>query len=389
MFIARKITAGLKYYIVSVYYLSFGFFRKRYFQRKNSIVFVSTNGVGLGHLTRALGIARSVKKLNHEAGIIFFTTSPAINIVRDFGFKAYYLPNEREFPSGFLPSMWSRLFRNQLQEIFAIHHPKAFVFDGFKPYNGLCQAISGEKGMVSYWVIRRQRDIQAADELSYRESYFDEVLEPEELSWGPRCNNEENVAPVMLLSREEALSREQARKLLRIPENKIAVYIQLGAGAVNDIQSPILTALEILKDNEDCFLIVGESLLGQRMDYSLDSGFVLRDFPNSRYFNGFDLAISAAGYNTFHELLHFGVPTIFIPNENTGADDQVARAKRAFRAKAALLVRESIPSKDKHEAFSRAIREGLKRKTELKQNAMKLVPKNGSVAMAARIVSSL
>ena len=49
---------------------------------------------------------------------------------------------------------------------------------------------------------------------------------------------------------------------------------------------------------------------------------VVRDFPLSRRFRAFDLAVSAAGYNSFHELLRFGVPTLFIPNQDTALDDQ-------------------------------------------------------------------
>ena len=33
----------------------------------------------------------------------------------------------------------------------------------------------------------------------------------------------------------------------------------------------------------------------------------------------------AAGYNSYHEAIRFSVPTISIPNMNTGMDDQLAR----------------------------------------------------------------
>ena len=56
---------------------------------------------------------------------------------------------------------------------------------------------------------------------------------------------------------------------------------------------------------------------------------VVRDFPLSRRFRAFDLAVSAAGYNSFHELLRFGIPTLFIPNQDTALDDQQGRAQFA------------------------------------------------------------
>jgi UDP:flavonoid glycosyltransferase YjiC (YdhE family) len=56
---------------------------------------------------------------------------------------------------------------------------------------------------------------------------------------------------------------------------------------------------------------------------------VIREFPLSRRFRAFDLSVSACGYNSFHELLRFGIPTLFIPNQNTALDDQQGRVRWA------------------------------------------------------------
>ena len=52
----------------------------------------------------------------------------------------------------------------------------------------------------------------------------------------------------------------------------------------------------------------------------------VRLYPIARYLHGFDFAVSAAGYNAYHELLTCGLPTIFMPNENPMMDDQLGRA---------------------------------------------------------------
>jgi predicted glycosyltransferase len=49
-------------------------------------------------------------------------------------------------------------------------------------------------------------------------------------------------------------------------------------------------------------------------------------YPNSRYFNAFDLLVLAAGYNSVAEAFTFQAPAIFFPNTSTGSDDQVSRA---------------------------------------------------------------
>ena len=47
------------------------------------------------------------------------------------------------------------------------------------------------------------------------------------------------------------------------------------------------------------------------------------------FFNAFDASIQAGGYNSYHEVRKFGIPTIFYPNMKTGMDDQLARCKQA------------------------------------------------------------
>ena len=48
----------------------------------------------------------------------------------------------------------------------------------------------------------------------------------------------------------------------------------------------------------------------------------------------------AAGYNSYHEAIRFSVPTISIPNMNTGMDDQLARVEVAEEAGAMIVLRE-------------------------------------------------
>jgi UDP-N-acetylglucosamine:LPS N-acetylglucosamine transferase len=55
----------------------------------------------------------------------------------------------------------------------------------------------------------------------------------------------------------------------------------------------------------------------------------LTGFPNAAYFRAFDFVVSSAGYNSFHELLHFAVPTVFVPIEVSYLDNQVGRANYA------------------------------------------------------------
>ena len=107
-------------------------------------------------------------------------------------------------------------------------------------------------------------------------------------------------------------SRDDARNRLGVPDDSIVVYVQLGAGQINDIDSEIKITVDCLLDNEDIFIVIGESMLGERVKISNKRVTILRDYPNSLYFNAFDYSIQAGGYNSFHEMRSMKLPTLFI-----------------------------------------------------------------------------
>jgi UDP:flavonoid glycosyltransferase YjiC (YdhE family) len=121
------------------------------------------------------------------------------------------------------------------------------------------------------------------------------------------------------------------------------VYIQLGAGNINSIGSIVTQCLDILSQKKNVHVVIGESMIGSRLSIKGDRVQVLRDYPNSWYFNGFDVSIIAGGYNSFHEVVHHKLPSICIPNTKTGMDDQLARANAAGSAGAMIVLDDPEP----------------------------------------------
>ena len=70
-------------------------------------------------------------------------------------------------------------------------------------------------------------------------------------------------------------------------------------------------------------------MIGTRIEIDLPNVHIIRDYPNSQYFKGFDSVVQAGGYNSFHETRAFGLPALFYPNMETGMDDQLGRCKIA------------------------------------------------------------
>jgi UDP-N-acetylglucosamine--N-acetylmuramyl-(pentapeptide) pyrophosphoryl-undecaprenol N-acetylglucosamine transferase len=301
-------------------------------QHGNCVVMFPTNGVGFGHFTRMLALAKRMKAQDPDLEIIFFTTMPTLHLLKPYGIPAHYISGPTFF-AGLDSESWNALLEEELNLCLEIHRPSMFIFDGAFPYRGMLRAIQDRPSIKKIWM-RRGMFRKGAKIPVDSIQFFDLIVRPGdglddgdgELDHGVeivRC------PPITLLDKTELLSREQARYRLGIPLDCTAVYVQLGAGQINDITSEIRMTVDELLTIEGLHVILGESMLGSRIEFNLPRVHVLRDYPNSQFFNGFDAVIQAAGYNSYHETRIFGVPAMFYPNMETGMDDQLARCQNA------------------------------------------------------------
>ncbi len=354
---------------------------------KNSILFMPTNGAGLGHLTRTLAIARRIQKTDPNREIIFFTTSPAIHLILQEGFLAHYIPSKMFFPDYVWSNQWNEMLEEQLKLILQLHRPRTFVYDGAFVYYGVMAATEGIASLKRIWVKRKQNKPKDDVETKNKENFFHHIIIPGEYQSNLDSQSEikyHYCDPVIYLDKSELLSKDEVKEILKIPNEYKLVYIQLGAGNINDIDSTLSILLSILEKRKDLYFVVGESIIGgKRLEISRERLLILKDYPNSRYYNAFDLAISAAGYNTFFELMHFGVPSIFIPNEKTKSDDQLARSMVAEKAKAAIVLR-NPNYQELENAIDYAL--NLSNNMIIRNNTQKLNIQNGAEDIAKLIL---
>ena len=121
---------------------------------RDCIVFFPTNGVGFGHFTRMLAVARNYKKKNPDSEIVFFTTMPTLHILSNEGFVCYHIPGRYKYAE-MEPSTWNSVCEEMLNLVFSLHRPRAFIFDGAYPYRGMLNAIqSYPDGMLKVWLRR-------------------------------------------------------------------------------------------------------------------------------------------------------------------------------------------------------------------------------------------
>ena len=319
----------------------------------NCIVMFPTNGVGFGHFTRMLAIAKRMKQQDPSLEIIFFTTMPTLHLLKPYGIPAHHISGRKYF-KGFESGDWNALLEEELTLCIETHKPSMFIFDGAFPYRGMLRAIQGRDALKKIWM-RRGMFRKGAKIPVDSIQHFDSIIHPgdaiseatEEIDHGLEVLTS---SPIVLLDQSDLLSREQSRYRLGIPLDCRAVYVQLGAGQINDISSEIRMTLDALLKYDNLHVILGESMIGDRIDIEMPNLHIIRDYPNSQYFNGFDAVIQAGGYNSFHETRAFGLPALFYPNMETGMDDQLARCKVAEQEGWGFVVEERT---------QRSIQEGI------------------------------
>lgn len=297
---------------------------------KRSVLFIVINGAGLGHLTRALAVAKRLKILLNDYEIVFYTSSLATEIVSNHGFLCYYIPARELMPDKASGRDWETLIQKQLEYIIDIHHPMAAVFDGAYPSTAILIPLMKESLIKKLW-IKREGDRLNMLALDVYEKYFDHILVPEEfgLEHNITSKNKQYFTPIMLIDKKESYERQQVRETFRINKETHLWYVQLGNYVTKDEKEQVTYIINLLLQNERNVIILGESILKDSLKLNMERVITIKNYPNSMYFKGIDFAVSAAGYNTFHELLYFQIPSIFIPNNKVLKDDQVARAKRA------------------------------------------------------------
>lgn len=332
------------------------------------IVSHAINGRGLGHLTRQLAILRQVRRvcglLDITAECWVLTTSEADTLARREGIPSLKMPSKAMFrDAGIDPSRYLAVARGWVLNAVAGLQPDVLLVDTFPAgsFGELVPVLELAKHRVL--VARRVREEFAADP-AYASllPLFDTVITPDARGSGP----------ILLRSRHELLSRDRARVALGVPDGVRAVYVSLGGGGDTSLPSQLPRLVDALVDR-DCHVVVGAGPLYEGPERRGAGITWLSRYAPVELFAGLDVAVSAAGYNSFHELMHAGVPTVFVPLPRI-ADDQEERALRAQAAGAARVAStiEEVP----------ALLDELLAQHDASEAARALVPRNGALSAA-------
>ncbi len=338
---------------------------------KLRVVSYAINGRGMGHLVRQLSILRWIKRiavvlgLKHELWVL--TSSEADTLARREGICSFKMPSKAMMRDADIdPHRYLAVARGWVLNAVAGLQPDLLLVDTFPggSFGELVNVLEMAKHRVL--VARRVRE-EFAEQASYAELIpaYDDQITPDA----------RDVGPIILRERSELLDRQTARQVLGIPNDKRAVYLSMGGGGEQTAAGRLPSLCEALA-KRGWHVVVAAGPLYQGRECRGPNITWLDRYCPLELMNGVDAAVSAAGYNSFHELMYAGVPTVFLPLPRI-ADDQQERSQRAEQAGAGRIARNDAEVV------------GLLENPGSAEAARSLVPFNGARKAALRALAPL
>lgn len=358
------------------------------------ILCYAVNGLGLGHLTRLVAICRQVRRLaavlQIPTEIVFLTSSEGDVLAALHGFATFKIPSKTLAAAGALdPHRHRKIARQWVWNAANLISPDLLLVDTFPSgsFNELPGILDlGTKNVFIYRGVRpeaaAQHAFQAALPLYDRILKLREGDEPE-AEGVPEALRDRvvEVGPVLLRSVSETYEREQAREVLGLPAEGPAVYVSTGGGGDRDAEALLRELVEAARSLPEARFVVGAGLLYRGREWAAPNVSWTRRPVLVECFRAFDAAVTAGGFNSVWELMHCGVPCLFLPLPR-GWDDQEARVRRCVEAGAGRL----LPSREA-EAVAGGLREVLAAHQGHSAAARALLPVNHALEAAEEILS--
>jgi predicted glycosyltransferase len=270
----------------------------------------------------------------------FLTSSEADGLAFAEGFAAFKIPSKTiVHEAGLDRRAYVALAKQWVWHTLGLLRPDLLVVDTF-PRGSFGELIGAldlcKHAAFVYRPVRREvaerADFQAMLTL------YDLLLVPEENAevLVPPGARGKVVRAGYVLGRErwELIPRDTARLKLGIRPSSRCVFVSAGGGGDRDAAGQLESVIRALSSDPSLSVVVGTGPLyrGEPMP-----GATLVPGRAAEWSLAFDAAVSAAGYNTFGELMFAGVPTAFVPQTKL-ADDQEARAEAAARRGAGVML---------------------------------------------------
>jgi UDP-N-acetylglucosamine--N-acetylmuramyl-(pentapeptide) pyrophosphoryl-undecaprenol N-acetylglucosamine transferase len=314
------------------------------------VVFYAVNGLGLGHVTRLLAIARAMRRLAPGTEILFITSSEADGVIFREGFAAVKLPSKtiRE-ACGLRKSTYLKMAQSITWTAIGSFDPDVLVVDTYPSgsFEELIPVLRWRQKNVFVFREQRRDSFQSAL-LAATLPLYDLLIVPhdtiEQAGDLPEPAKARAVGPILIRERDELLGRTQARASLGLPgdfgnlgDDGLLLYASFGGGGDPEALRALDLTSRAVASLDKAHLVIGSGPLLRTTPAPRAGVTVLNGrYPMLDVLPAFDGAIAAAGYNTVHELLFAGIPSVLVPFGRV-LDDQERRARELAAAGACLL----------------------------------------------------
>jgi predicted glycosyltransferase len=313
------------------------------------------NGLGLGHLTRLIAINRQIRRLSGLLGIpseiVFLTSNEGDALAYQHGFASFKIPSKSSLAAcGLDPVRHRKIAKQWVWNAVNLISPDILIVDTF-PAGGFQELFDvldlGSRNVFIYRAVRSEAALVPAFQSALRGYHL--ILKPQEQGENDSPvpgDLEDRVATtgeILIRSASEILSREAARDMLGIPSSaSAAIYVSVGGGGDAEAETMFATVIETARLMPETYFVIGAGSLYRGRELHAPNVSWTRRSVMMECFKAFDAALTAGGYNTVNELMHCGIPCVFLSQARTH-DDQERRVRRCVEAGAGLLLEERTP----------------------------------------------
>ena len=295
-------------------------------------VFLPTNGIGLGHAQRCSVIAAA---LQTPAACRFAAFPSCVPLIEGRGFAC--LPLVQKSPDHI--DSYANDLVNYLRLRRTLGPGDTLVFDGGLIFESIYRLIF-EQHLRAIWIRRGLWQANQDNSAWLRRGHaFEKVIVPGEafdelnapVEYGRAVHP---VGPVVQTLAAGAPDRKTVRAGLRArfghPVRELVVTM-LGGGKAADRSAQLQTLCNMFERRADCLnlIVVWPGSQVPTGLYGWKNTRIVQTRDALSLCIAADMAISAAGYNSFHEMLYHAVPSILMPQMAPMMDDQERRARSA------------------------------------------------------------
>ncbi|TCO70824.1 glycosyltransferase [Rhodovulum euryhalinum] len=290
-------------------------------------LFLPTNGVGLGHAQRCAVIADAMPRDIHP---VFAAFPSCVPMIQRRGYDCLPLVQKSEAH----PESYANDVLSYLRLSRTLGRGDRLVFDGGYVFDSIFRTVQ-ERSLSAIWIRRGLwPQGQSSDAALDRERIFDKVIVPSEAfpelndiySFSPRVHyvgpivRQAAADPGATVSLRARLAERFARPFERL------VISMLGGGVASDRTAQLQAIAGMVASRVLHLVVVWPGANVSAGLYAWPNTRVVQTFEALSLCLAADLVISAAGYNSVHEILYHRIPAVLLPQSAPYLDDQARRA---------------------------------------------------------------